>query len=81
MASGNRTLSDVLRSAFVAPCRPTVYDFDVYQTLPSKCTVSPRFSFAASLLSEGNVTLSRGIIHDEVYLKSLREDVLNYDFG
>ena len=71
MASGKRRLSDVLRGAFIAPRKPTVYDFGIYQTLPAKNVASPRFSFAASLLSEGNVTLSHGIIHDEVYLKSL----------
>ena len=81
MASGKRTLSDVLRGAFVSPRRPSVYDFGLYQMLPAKNVASPRYSFAVSLLSEGNVTLSRGIIHDEAYLKSLREDVLNYDFG
>ena len=81
MPSGKRTLSDVLRGAFIAPRKPTVYDFGMYEVLPVKNVASPRYSFAASLLSEGNVTLSHGIIHDEVYLKSLREDVLNYDFG
>ena len=81
MKNERRPLKDILRGAFVAPRKPTIYDFDAYEALPSKSAVSPRFSFAASLLSQGNVILSRGIIHDECYLKSLREDVLNYDFG
>ena len=71
MASGKRTLYDVLRGALIAPRKPSVYDFGMYEAFPAKNVASTRYSFAASLLSEGNVTLSRGIIHNEAYLKSL----------
>ena len=81
MASGKRNLFDVLRGAFVSPRKPTVYDFSMYQTLPAKNVASPRYSFAASLLSEGNVTLSRGFIHDEAYLKSLSVYDKNHSKG
>ena len=77
----HRSVWERIRSALVSPQRPSLINYDSYSQWPECRKITPRYSTSAAVLAQGNVLMSRGVIHDAGYIDALRSEVLGYDFA